>query len=291
MLVTIGATGGLASAVRALLVPGQTLLILAPYWPLIRGMSVSHGIRCVEIPFYPDVDSPAAAREAILAHADASVGAIYVNWPNNPSGLVSPPSVVRAVLELAEAHDWWVFSDEVYEDYLYSGELLQPGSISQLRGRLIQARSFSKAYGMAGNRVGHLVGPADAIERISRLTTYVVYGACRGAQRAATRALTGGAAWLADARERYRAIGEETAARLGIEPPMGGTFHFFDVSHDVGPGGVPDLLERCVSNGLLVAPGASFGAAYADYLRVCFTCSPPDVVRAGIEILARCLGR
>ncbi|MCA9520756.1 MAG: pyridoxal phosphate-dependent aminotransferase, partial [Myxococcales bacterium] len=157
--------------------------------------------------------------------------------------------------------------------------------------RVIQARSFSKAYGMAGNRVGHLVGPVEAIERISRLATYIVYGACRGAQRAAHRALRGGAEWLASTRESYRAIGVETASYLGIEPPQGGTFHFFDVSGDVGPGGVAALLERCVENGLLVAPGASFGAAYSDYLRVCFTCSPPDVVRAGIETLARCLGR
>ncbi|MCA9519812.1 MAG: pyridoxal phosphate-dependent aminotransferase, partial [Myxococcales bacterium] len=141
VLVTVGATGGLAAAVRALLVPGQKLLLLSPYWPLIRGMSVSHGIETVEIPFYLDVDNAEAAREAIQPHLDPSVGAIYVNWPNNPSGRLSSPAVVRAVLELAEAHDLWVLSDEVYEDYVYSGELLQPGSLPEFADRVIQARS------------------------------------------------------------------------------------------------------------------------------------------------------
>jgi N-succinyldiaminopimelate aminotransferase len=80
------------------------------------------------------------------------------------------------------------------------------------------------------------------------------------------------------------------AARLGIAPPQGGAFLFVDVAPHLDERGLPGFLERCVEHHLLVAPGPSFGP-FPHHVRLCFTCSPPEVVLRGAEVLARLLGR
>lgn len=289
VLVTVGATGGLSTAVRSLFVPGQRVLLLAPYWPLIRGMSVSHGLTTAELPFYDRITTAEAARAALEAQAHPDLAAVYVNLPNNPSGQLASREVVEEIVAFAQRHDLWILSDEVYEDYVFRGELVRPGDIAGAEERLLSVYSFSKAYGMAGNRVGYLIGPERVIDRIERLQTYLNYGTGNGAQQAAAVALRKGHAWLCDAKQAYREIASETAAMLGIPSPAGGTFHFFDVSPRVGPGGVDRLLAACVARGLLVAPGNIFGAEYGDQIRICFTCAPPETVRQGVAILAELL--
>jgi len=107
----------------------------------------------------------------------------------------------------------------------------------------------------------------------------------------ALRVLGGaGEAWLAETRVDYAKTGRRAAARLGVPPPEGSTFLFLDVKDSLGPGGLPELLERCADDGLFAAPGPSFGP-YPTHLRVCYTAAPPDVVQRGIEILAKRLGR
>jgi aspartate/methionine/tyrosine aminotransferase len=291
VLVTAGATAGLAAAVQALLSPGQRLVVLAPYWPLIRGMSVSFGLDVVEVPFYDRTPDAATARERLEAALTPATGAVYVNWPNNPSGLLSPPEVMAEVVDVARRHDLWILSDEVYEDYVYGGRAVARAALLAARERLVSVYSFSKAYGMAGNRVGYLVGPREALQRIGRLTTYTVYSVNTAGQRAAEVALREGGAWLAAAKAAYEATGRLAAARLGEPAPAGGTFLFVDVAASLDERGVLGLLEDCLEGGLLIAPGASFGEAYGAWVRLCFTSVPPDAVMAGVEVLARRLGR
>jgi N-succinyldiaminopimelate aminotransferase len=157
--------------------------------------------------------------------------------------------------------------------------------------RTIAAHSVSKSFAMAGNRVGYLVGPAETIDRIEQLTTYWVYSVNRGGQRAAAHALRTGGSWLESARGRYAEVGRAAARRLGVDPPEGGTFLFLDVAPSLDGRGMLGLLEDCLQQGLLVAPGEVFGRDYATWVRLCFTAVEPERALAGVDVLARLLGR
>ncbi|RPH54125.1 aminotransferase class I/II-fold pyridoxal phosphate-dependent enzyme, partial [bacterium] len=150
---------------------------------------------------------------------------------------------------------------------------------------------FSKAYGMAGNRCGYVIGPAEAVTELRKIGMHSFYSTPTASQIAALRVLDGpGDAWVAHARGIYKTVGDRVAARLGLEGPAGSTFLFFDVAEHLDETGLGGFLERCVDRGLFLAPGPSFGP-YPTHVRLCFTAAPPDVVERGVEALAELLGR
>ncbi len=121
VLVTAGATGGLACAVSALADPGEEVLVLAPFWPLIRGIVRAQRACPIEVPFFDRVDSPEAAVAAVEARLSGRSVALYVSTPSNPTGRVIPHPWLEALAEWARRRDVWILSDEVYEDYVYRG--------------------------------------------------------------------------------------------------------------------------------------------------------------------------
>jgi len=288
ILVTTGATGGLGAVAGAILTPGDEVLQLAPHWPLITGIIRSfHGVP-VDVPFFGAVDSPETAVDAVRAKLTPRTAALYLNTPSNPAGQVIPRAWIEALVAWAQSENLWILSDEVYEDYVYDGEHTYTRPLAP--ERTFASHSFSKAYGMAGNRCGHIIGPASAMPELRKIGLHSFYSTPTASQLAALRVLGGpGAPWIAKAREQYRKSGEQAAARLGIAPPQGSTFLFLDVADKLDERGLGGFLEACVDRGLFVAPGPSFGP-YPTHIRLCFTAAPPDVVARGVEVLASVLG-
>jgi N-succinyldiaminopimelate aminotransferase len=288
VLITAGATGALSALTRTLLDPGDEVLILAPYWPLIRGIvQAAHGVP-VEVPFY---DRPGTVEELLAARVTDRTVALYVNSPNNPTGRVLEPGVVRALAGFARQHDLWLLSDEVYEHYAFARP---PTWLEQeAPERTFAVRSFSKAWGMAGNRVGWILGPADPAPLLEtrKLVTHGCYQAPTAGQLAAARVWDLGVDWLPAARSAYEAAGYAAADALGLPRPEGGTFLFFDVADHLDERGLRGFLERCLDVGLLMAPGTSMGEGYETFVRLCFTCAPPEVVARGVRELVGVLGR
>ncbi len=289
VLVATGATGALGAVAGAILSPGDEVLLLAPHWPLITGIIQSfHGVP-VDVPFFGAADSPETAVELVRERLTERTAALYLNTPSNPAGRLIPRPWIEALVEWAAREDLWVIADEVYEDYVYAGEHTYTRPLAP--ERTFAAHSFSKAYGMAGNRCGYVVGPVEAVRELRKIGMHSFYSTPTAAQIAAVRVLQGpGDAWIARAREQYRATGERAAARLGLPAPEGSTFLFFDVAPFLDETGLDGFLERCVDRGLFLAPGPSFGP-YPTHVRLCFTAAPPDVIDRGVEALAPLLGR
>jgi aspartate/methionine/tyrosine aminotransferase len=289
VLIATGATGALGAVAGAIVSPGDEVLLLAPHWPLISGIVRSFNGVPVEVPFFGAADSPEAAVEAVRAHATSRTIALYLNTPSNPTGRVIPRRWIEALVAWAQREDLWIISDEVYEDYQYEGEHTYCRPLAP--ERTFAAHSFSKAYGMAGNRCGHVIGPAPAMKELRKISLHSFYSTPTASQLAARRVLQGpGEAWIAAARELYRGAGESAAARLRVAPPQGSTFLFLDVAEQLDGRGLGGFLEDCVERGLFVAPGPSFGP-YPTHVRLCFTAAPPAVVARGVELLAGLLGR
>lgn len=286
VVVTSGATAGLAIAAAALVAPGQEVLVPVPAWPLFAGGLRAQGARPVEVPWL-GVKDPDSATRALEARATSRTVAVYINTPNNPTGQVWPPDVIDAVVQVARRRGWWVIADEVYEDYVYEGS--HDPVWARAPERVVSAWSCSKAYGMAGCRVGWVAAPVEVAEAIARLQTYATYCPPRVSQRLALRALEGaGDRWMAQSRQRYADVGRQAARLLGVPPPEGSTFLFVDVAESVKRLGMASLMDQLWSQGVMVAPGSSFGP-YPEHLRICFTSAAPEVVLAGVQTLAAIL--
>jgi N-succinyldiaminopimelate aminotransferase len=298
ILVAAGATGGLSSMASALLEAGDEVLILAPYWPLISGIvKCARGVP-VEVGFFDEwsgqrteSEQRAWVRTRIEAQITPRTAAIYVNSPNNPTGKVLDRVSQEVIAQVAREHSLWVWSDEIYERYAYARPHICMGEHAPERTFVL--RSFSKTYGMAGNRCGTVVGPSDpdVMFEVRKVSTHSFFCSPRAAQLAAARVLKGGEDWVARARRLYEDAGIRAARRLGEPIPEGGTFLFIDVSEHLQDGDLHDFLVRCIDRGLVLAPGSSCGAAWSDHVRLCFTSAAPDVVDRGVEQLAQLLGR
>ncbi|MBY0401047.1 pyridoxal phosphate-dependent aminotransferase, partial [Myxococcota bacterium] len=292
ILITAGATGGLAALAGAALAPGDEILILAPFWPLIRGIAQSFRARPVEVPFFDRVHSLDEAVTAVSTRLSPRSRVLYVSTPSNPTGRMIPGDWLEALAELARRHDLWIFSDEVYEDYAYSGpQAREHVSIGRFAPeRTASVYSVSKSYAMAGQRIGYLAGPEPIVANARKIATHVYYHAPVVGQHTARIALERGADWLAANREADCAVGREVARLLDLPEPEGGTFLFLDVRTRLDERGMPGLLEDCFAEGVLVAPGHSCGTDYAHWIRISYTAAPADRVLEAARRLRRVLG-
>jgi len=289
VLVTAGATAGLAATVGALVAPGEEVLLVAPHWPLISGGLRAFGAVPVDVPVMTDVDTPEQAVARLEAQRSDRTVAVYWNTPHNPTGRLLDRDWLTAMTDWASDHDLWILADDVYEDYVYAGEHVYTRSLAP--ENTISVHSFSKAFGMAGNRCGYLVGPRNAISAIHRIVTNINYSACTASQIAALNALEGaGRAWIDSARRQYAVLGREAAETLGLSAPEGSTFLFPDVSRALDDRGLDGFLGDLAEAGVLVAPGPSFGP-YPTFVRVCFTSAPPDEIQRGVKLLAERMAR
>jgi N-succinyldiaminopimelate aminotransferase len=275
--VMCGATGGFTVVCNTLLEPGDEVLILAPFWPLIRGIVGSRGAIAVELPFYDRLrDSgfdPEAALEAAITPRTV---ALYVNSPNNPTGQVLSAEVMDLIARVVRRHELWLLSDEAYADLWYA-EQRPPLFFTRrdLSQRMVSCHTLSKSHALAGARVGFTHGPRELMGVIRGAQTFLTYCAPRPMQFGAARALERGDAWVESARQLYRSAGQRVAEALGLPEPAGGTFAFFDARPHFRPGeDVHGFLRRCLDAGVLLTPGAASGAAYDSWVRLCFTVVP-----------------
>ncbi len=283
VVIPAGATAGYLVALGAIVPVGGEVMILSPAWPLISGTTRLYGGVPVAVPFMGEGITAADVAATLDRYRTERTVAIYFNTPNNPTGLVLGADVVEALALWARAQGLWLISDEVYEDLSYVGGHAYARTFAP--ERTISAWSFSKAYGMAGNRVGYVVGPASVIAAARKVATYTYYCAPHVTQIAALRALGAeGDAWVSRARETYASLGREIAAMLGVPAPQGSTFLFLDL----GDRDVDAFLGLCVERGILLAPGTSFGP-YPRHARLCYTAVEPERTRRGVAILRQLL--
>lgn len=289
LLITTGATGALDAIANTFLDPGDEVLVCAPFWPLIRGIvTASRGVP-VEVDVMVELAGEALGAALEAAVTDRTV-AVYVNTPHNPTGRVLSRESLDALVAVARRHDLWIWSDAVYAHHAYRGEHIAVHDLAP--ERTFEVHSFSKAWAMAGNRCGYMLGPSegDHMKRVRRTSTHTFYSAPTASQVAALAALEHGEDWLAASRTHYQAAGDAAADRLGVPRPEGGTFLFLDVADHLDASGLEGFMHRCMDHNLVLAPGTSCGTAYGTHVRVCFTSAPPHVVARGVDVLATLLG-
>lgn len=280
-------TGGkqvLYNAIRSIVDPGDEVVLLAPYWvtyppqvELAGGVSVIVPTRA-EDGFVPDPD-------AIAAAVTPRTRAIVVNSPGNPTGAVFPAPVLRAIADIAERHDLWLISDELYEHLVYDGEFTP---VAQwYPERTILVHGASKGYALTGWRIGWGCGPREVIRAMNRLQGQVTSNANAVAQYAAQVALNAveeTAAFQAMTRAAYRdrrdlLVRGLNAAGLPTPTPQGAFYVMADtraIDPDENVAGARLLEEARVA----VVPGTDFAAP--GFVRMSYACSLENV-RTAVE--------
>lgn len=293
--ITCGATHAFACATRALLDPGDEVLLLAPYWPLFRGHVLSVGARPVEVPFSQLLyaDPGADPLRLIEPYVTPRTAAIYLITPNNPDGKVFGERELGAIAELARRAGLWVLADEVYEEYVFDGRRhLSIATLPGMAERTLTVFSFSKTYAQAGLRVGYVVGPPAVMPAIWKLANHTVYNVPLAMQRAALAALEHGAPFVDRAREEYRQARDAALARVGLPcaAPEGGSYLFVNLERYVRAGETAiAVLQRLAAEGILLAPGDAFGRTYSTWARLCYTAVPRGRLEAGLDRMAAVL--
>jgi len=254
----------LSGAILALAGEGDEVLIPLPAWVSYVEMVRITGARPVPVPATPECGMDLAA----LANAiSPRTRAIVICSPSNPSGHVLDDRELRALLDLARAHDLWILSDEIYRRLVYDGvTAASPVSLDPaLADRVAIVDGASKAYAMTGYRIGYLAGPpelADAVARLHSQTTGSPNAVSQVAYEAALRHEPEELAAMVEEFARRRTVLVEGLRELGLRlpEPRGAFYAFPNVARHLdgrgSAGFCEDLLER---HDLAIVPGSAFG--------------------------------
>ena len=287
ILVTSGVTGGFDSACRALLNPGDEVILFEPYYGYHYATLVGQYCKPVLVSLDPP-NYPLVADRMEAAVTTRTRG-IVVNTPANPSGKVFTINELEAVAEFARRHDLFLFTDEIYEHFVYDGERhISPASLPGVADRAIMISGFSKVFSITGWRVGFLHASARWTPAINYFhdLTYVCapsalqHGAAAGLELLPESFYTG-------LIEEYQQKREMICAALrvaGMEPsvPAGAYYVLADAS--VVPGA--DSVERAMNllrlTGVASVPGDAFfqGGRGDHLLRFCFAKTDTDLADA-----------
>ena len=159
ILITSGATGAFHAATMALLNPGDEVLLFEPYYGYHANMLL--GMRAVPVPVAMASPDWALDMAAVRAAVTPKTRAMIINTPSNPAGKVFSRTELEALTALAEEHDLFLFTDEIYEHFVYGDhQHLSPAQIPGMRARTILMSGFSKTFSVTGWRIGYLVADA-----------------------------------------------------------------------------------------------------------------------------------
>ena len=286
ILVTPGAVMSVASSFLALLEPGDEVLLPDPGWPnyhmavsIVHGQPVFYNLRA-ENHFLPDLDEI----ESLISE---KTKLMLLCTPSNPTGQVYDQTLMRELMGLAQRHDLWVLSDEIYGEIVFADQHHSALPHDE-DGRTLIVSGMSKSFAMTGYRVGFTRANPDYIELAAKLQEPFVSCGTGFSQLASAEALDGPQETVAQMREAYRrrrdiALEVLRAHDLYRYTPGGAIYLMIDIaasgmdSHDFA---VRLLEEKRVA----VAPGKTFGKMCADHVRISIA-AEDDHIRRGVTAI------
>ena len=274
VVATLGSKEGLANLASAITSPGDTLLVPNPSYPIHPYGFIIAGAAVRSIPANPDEEMLRALDRAVR-HSVPKPTALIVNFPSNPTAYLADLDFYREIVAFARKHEIWILSDLAYAE-IYFGDKIPP-SILQVPGAkdiAVEFTSLSKTYSMPGWRMGFAAGNPRLINALTRMKSYLDYGAFTPIQVAAVTALTG----PQDCVDQLRALYKErrdvlikglASAGWDVPSPEGSMFAWAPIPPKYAGLGSVDfsklLLERAK---VAVAPGLGFGEHGDTHVRI-----------------------
>ncbi len=274
VVATLGSKEGLANLAAAITSPGDTILVPNPSYPIHQFGFIIAGASVRSIPATPD-DEMLQALDRAVRHSVPKPTALIVNFPSNPTAYLATLDFYREIVAFARRHEIWIMSDLAYAE-IYFGTNVPP-SILQVEGArdiAVEFTSLSKTYSMPGWRIGFAAGNPRLITALTRMKSYLDYGAFTPIQVAAAAALNGPQDCVQEMRDLYRErrdvlIRGLHAAGWDVPSPDGSMFAWAPIPLRFAHLGSVEFSKLLLARArVAVAPGIGFGEHGDGHVRI-----------------------
>ena len=283
IVVTVGGSEAIDLALRALVNPGDEVIIPEPSFVCYGPMASLAGAVPVPVATLEEDDFKLTT-ESLEAAITPRTKVLILPYPNNPTGAILDKKHLEALAEIIIKYDLMVISDEIYSELTYSGKHVSLSAIDGMRERTIVVNGFSKSYAMTGWRLGYACGPKEVIAVMTRIHQYAIMSAPTTAQFAAVEALDNGDRDIAEMREEYNQRRRFMCDRfnaIGLDCKMPeGAFYMFPSIKKTGLSS-EEFCERLLrEKRVAVIPGNAFGDSGEGYVRCCYAASMKNIAKA-----------
>ena len=293
ILITVGVSEGMDLVMRAILNPGDEVIIPEPCYVSYKPCVIFAGGVAVPVCSYMK-DGFAVTPESIRAAITSKTKAILISYPTNPTGAICSRETLREIVEIARKHDLYIISDEIYDRLTYDGRHTCVPTLPGAYERTILLNGFSKAYAMTGWRIGYAVGSAEIIEAMMKIHQYTMMCASTMAQVAALEAIQhchDESEEMVGQYDQRRRVIVKLLNDAGLKCLMpGGAFYAFPCVKDTGLS-ADEFSERLLfEEKVAVVPGNAFGQCGEGHIRCSYATSIDKIEEAGVRI-ARFVGK
>lgn len=284
VLVTVGVSEALDIAMRAILTPGDEILIPEPCYVSYKACATLAGAVPVAVP--AKIENNFSITPADLeAHVTDKTKALLIGYPNNPTGAILTKEQLMDIAKFAQEHDLIVISDEIYGDLTYGGERhVCFAGLPGMKDRTILLNGFSKAYAMTGWRIGYAMSNPAIISAMTKIHQYTMLCAPITAQIAAVEALRHGEKYMKkmvseyDKRRRLIYDGLTNAGLKCFEPK--GAFYIFPDITSTGLTSEEFAEQLLMKEHVALVPGTAFGQCGEGYVRCSYATSVAKISEA-----------
>lgn len=276
LLVTVGGSEAIDIAMRAMLDPGDEVLIPQPSYVSYVPCAALAGGTPVIIELKAENEFRLTAEE-LLAAITPKTKLLVLPFPNNPTGAIMEKSDLEKIAEVVKEHDLFVLSDEIYSELTYLEHHVSIASLPGMWERTIVINGFSKSHAMTGWRLGYACGPRVIIEQMLKIHQYAIMCAPSTSQFAGVEALRNGDEDVAAMREEYNGRRRYLLHRfeemgLSCFEPFG-AFYMFPCIKEFGMTSDEFANELLKAQKLAVVPGTAFGDCGEGFVRISYAYS------------------
>lgn len=282
-LVTVGGSEAIDIALRAMLNPGDEVLIPQPSYVSYTPCTILAGGVPVTIEL-EEKDQFRLTKEKVLEKLTPKTKILILPFPNNPTGSIMEEEDLKAIAEVVEEHDLFIISDEIYSELTYVGKHCTIASLPGMKERTVLINGFSKSYAMTGWRLGYACAPELILSQMLKIHQYAIMCAPTTSQYAAVEALRNGDEEVAEMRDAYNERREylvKAFRDMGMDcyEPQG-AFYVFPSIKKFGMTSDEFALRLLEEEKVAVVPGTAFGDCGEGYLRISYAYSMKDLKRA-----------
>jgi len=288
VIITVGGSEAIDIAMRAMIDPGDEVLIPQPSYVSYEPCAILAGAKPVIIELKNENEFKLTKEELLDAITDKTK-ILVMPFPNNPTGAMMTREELKDIAEVCVEKDIFVLSDEIYSELTYSGDHCSIASLPGMQERTILINGFSKGYAMTGWRLGYACGPREIIAQMTKIHQFCIMCAPTTSQYAAVEALRNGDKDVAMMRESYdqrRRFLMNEFREMGLpcfEPY--GAFYVFPCIKEFGMTSEEFAFALLDAKKLAVVPGSAFGDSGEGFIRISYAYSL-DKLKAAMQKLS-----
>ncbi len=293
VLVTVGGSEAIDMGLRAMINPGDEVLIPQPSYVSYEPCAILAGAVPVIINLKAENEFRLTAAELEAAITDRTK-ILILPFPNNPTGAIMERKNLEEIAEVILKHDIFVMSDEIYSELTYKEKHVSIAELPGMKERTILINGFSKAYAMTGWRLGYACGPAEIVKQMTKIHQFAIMCAPTNSQYAAIEALKNGDDDIVEMRTAYnqrRRFLMNAFKEMGLEcfEPYG-AFYVFPCIKEFGMSSDEFANRFLEEEKVAVVPGTAFGDCGEGFLRISYAYSLEHLKEA-VGRLERFIGR